>query len=117
MIGGALPVLSGWGALRSGPFSFALLLFYYSRGCSAATLCTYEGDSYFGNTVTAGSLCDGSWVGDTPNNWCIDGRSSCSPLLCAPFTCPPSPPELLKGVVAALQAIATRGCLVTRLVA
>eukprot|EP00908_Phaeocystis_cordata_P017113 Transcript_28447.p1 GENE.Transcript_28447~~Transcript_28447.p1 ORF type:complete len:429 (+),score=60.99 Transcript_28447:150-1436(+) len=41
----------------------ALLLF--SRGCSAATLCTFAGTDDLGNTVTAGSLCDGSWVGDS----------------------------------------------------
>jgi hypothetical protein len=62
--GGALPVLSGRGARRHGPFSSALLLLF-SRGCSAATVCTFEGTDGNYNTVTAGSLCDGSWVGDT----------------------------------------------------
>ena len=56
--GGALPVLSGRGARRRGPLSSALLLLF-SRGCSAATLCTFEGTTtFYGNTVTAGSLCD-----------------------------------------------------------
>ena len=68
MAGGALPVLSGRGARRRGPLSSALLLLF-SRGCSAATVCTFEGTDYYGNTVTAGSLCDGSWVGDTTDTY------------------------------------------------
>ena len=60
--GGALPVLSGRGARRRGPLSSPLLLLF-SRGCSAATLCTWEGTEIWGNTVTAGSPCDGSYSG------------------------------------------------------
>ena len=52
--------------LRTGSTLLLLLAFPVQR-CFAATICNYEG-SVEGNSVAAGSLCSGIWLGDSSRN-------------------------------------------------